>query len=189
ILARVLQVIRGRDRQEVVELARRRQRERGDTFPMRGDENLDSRTRLFGPTSGVQARLAVAEDQRLPVIQVHDVLALTESDQWVAVSHQRVARHVGGIALRYVVGIRSGPTGIRGRLSIGGRCAWLRPRRERRTRDGWKVSVLVRAVVTAGIDDRLGGDVAHAGGGRRIRGPTLVIRGAQIGRASWRERV
>src|SRR5262249_57416617 len=116
------------------------------------------------------ARLAVAEDQRLPVIQVHDVLALTESDQWVAVSHQRVARHVGGIALRYVVGIRSGPTGIRGRLSIGGRCAWLRPRRGPRTRDGWKVSVLVRAVVTSGTSAPLRGAVGpRPGGGRGPR--------------------
>ena len=171
----VPQEVRGRDRHQVVELARRRQRERCDALPVRGDEGLDTRTRLFGPTPRVQARLAVAEDQRLPVIRVHDLLALADVDQGIAVSHQRVGRYVGRIAVRHVVGVRAGLGGIRGRLSIGGSRAGLRPGREHRTRRRREVAVLVRAVVAPGIDDRLGGEVADAGGRRRIRGPAVVI--------------
>ena len=180
ILAGVPQEVRGRDGQHVVELAGRRQRERGDPRPVRGDEDLNARTRLFGPSLGVQARLASAEDQRLPVIRVHDVLALADIDQGVAISHQRVGRYVGRIAVRHVVGIRAGPVGIRGRLSIDGRRAWQRPRSGHRTPGGGEVSVLVRAVVTAGIDDRLSGDVADTGGGGRISRPAVVIGAARF---------
>ena len=46
-----------------------------------------------------------------------------------------------------------------------------------------EVAVLVRAVVAASIDDRLGGEVAHAGGGLRIRDSALVIGVARLGQA------
>ena len=176
--------VRRRDRHQVVELAGRRQRERCDPLPVRGDEGLDTRTRFFGPAPRVEALLTVAEDQRLPLIRVHDLLALADVDQRIAVSHQGIGRYVGPVAVHHIVGVRTRLGGIQRRLTIGSACAGLRPGREHRTRRRWEIAVLVRAVVAAGIDDRLGGEVADAGG----RGPDravrhVVIGGARLGQA------